>query len=76
MPKAKVPRKLSIVKFVTKGFDTDYIRSLPFKESYVYVFLGEIPNMRGRCIVMNYKSGCIFSGYHTNSFVELTRDEV
>jgi diadenosine tetraphosphate (Ap4A) HIT family hydrolase len=77
MSKIKVPRKLSLVGFVSKGFDPEYIKSLPFKEHRVYIFLGEIPNMPGHCVVVEHKNHHqIFSGYHTDNFVELTEGEV
>jgi len=45
-------------------------------DGMVYVFLGEIPNMGGHCIVMNISDGTIDIGYHTGDFRELTDDEV
>ena len=47
----------------------------PFKEKGTYIFFGEIPNMPDHCIVADYKTGKIYSGYHTDNFVELTDDE-
>lgn len=48
----------------------------PFKKEEVYVFLGEIPNMPGHCLVADRKSGKIHAGYHTESFTEIPDDEV
>jgi len=41
----------------------------------VFVFLGEIPNMRGHCVVAGHKSGRIASSYHVENFVEIPEDE-
>jgi hypothetical protein len=43
------------------------------KRSYIY--LGEIPNMPGHCVVLDLKTGRMFAGYHTDNFVELSDDE-
>ena len=71
----KIPRKLSLVRFdfekVPKGFDRKY----PFKRDRVYIFLGEIVQMPGHCVVADHQTGRLYSGYHTENFVELTDDE-
>lgn len=41
-----------------------------------FVFLGEIPNMRGHCVVMDRKTGKLHAGYHPENFREMTEDEV
>ena len=73
---AKIPRKLSLVRFdvarVPRGFRHKY----PFRAGAAYVFFGEIPNMPGHCVVADHQSGRIYSGYHTDNFVELRKDEV
>ncbi len=51
------------------------MRKLPFRRSRSYIFLGEIPNMRGHCVVAEQDSGRIYAGYHTEQFVELTEEE-
>jgi hypothetical protein len=74
---AKIPRKLSLVKFdhsrVPPG---GYRRRYPFRTGMTYVFIGEIPNMPGHCVVADYQAGKIYSGYHTGHFVELKSHEV
>lgn len=42
----------------------------------VFIFMGEIPNMRGHVVVAGHTSGRVYSGYHDDNFVELTEDEV
>ncbi len=74
---AAKPRRLALVKFVAPKFSrgTKPAR-YPFKKDEAYVFLGEIPNMPGHCVVAERASGKIHAGYHTESFSELSRDEV
>jgi len=40
-----------------------------------FVYLGEIPNMLGHCVVVGW-SGKVYPGYHTWNFVELTDEEM
>jgi hypothetical protein len=44
-------------------------------QKHTYVFFGEIPNMPGHCVVADHVTGQIFSGYHTENFVEIDEDE-
>jgi hypothetical protein len=45
-----------------------------FKDALV-VFLGEIPNMPGHCVVAGHTSGRIYSGFHTEIFQEYKEDQ-
>jgi hypothetical protein len=45
-------------------------------EGEIYVFLGEIPNMPGHCVVAERINGKIHAGYHTELFSEVSIDEV
>jgi hypothetical protein len=73
------PRRLALVKFtppespVVKG---GWARRYPFKKKEAYVFLGEIPNMPGHCVVAERMNGKIHAGFHTELFSELATDEV
>ena len=71
----RVPRKLSLVKFDASRVARGSRRKYPFRAGAAYVFFGEIPNMPGHCVVADRRSGQIYSGYHTDNFVELTEDE-
>lgn len=42
----------------------------------IFIFLGEIPNMPGHCVVIGKNSGGTYIGYHTSDFRELTDKEV
>jgi hypothetical protein len=71
------PRRLSLVKFVPPPVIRGLKRArYPFKKDEAYVFLGEIPNMPGHCVVAERTNGKIHAGYHTKSFHELSADEV
>lgn len=59
----KIPRKNSLV--VLKD---DLSRR--------YVFLGEIPNMPGHCVVIHLGDSQIERGFHTIDFRELTDEEI
>ena len=71
----RIPRKLSLVKFNTSRLPRGSRRKYPFRAGAAYVFFGEIPNMPGHCVVADHRSGHIYSGYHTDDFVELTEEE-
>ena len=54
-------------------YNVDYY--IGFLSNNRFVFLGEIPNMEGHCIVAG-QNGRIYFGFHTEDFVELHEDEV
>lgn len=64
----------SLVRFNFAIVPEEYHKKYPFKEDDVFVFLGEIKQMPGHCIVAG-KDGRVIWGYHTENFVELTEDE-
>ena len=65
----------ALVKFDYKDLPKKYHKSYPFKEGEVYIFLGEIHQMPGHCIVVEMKTGNVISGYHTDNFIELEENE-
>lgn len=73
---SKMPRKLSLVKFEPSPTPVSFHRKYPFRRGVAYIFLGEISNMPGHCVVVNRKTGKIYSGYHTENFVELEENEL
>lgn len=70
-----VPRQYSLVRFHSDRLPAEYRDRYPFSADGVYVFLGEIPNMPGHCVVVDHRSGKVFSGYHTENFAEIPDDE-
>jgi hypothetical protein len=71
----EIPRSLSLVRFRFETMPNEYHAKYPFIDGRTYVFLGEIPNMLGHCVVADHQTGQIFSGYHTENFIELSEDE-
>jgi hypothetical protein len=71
-----IPRQYALVKFDFDSLPKEYHNSYPFTTNDIYIFLGEIPNMLGHCVVCDYKTGKIFGGYHTDNFIELTEEEI
>ncbi len=69
--KKRRPRKLSLVRFVGAGPGV----RLPFKVSRTYVFLGEIAQMPGHCVVADVASGRVWAGYHSENFTEVPEDD-
>ena len=39
-----------------------------FDKDNWFIYLGEIPNMPGHCVVAGHESGKIYSGYHIDNF--------
>jgi len=70
------PRQYSIVKFDYDNVPEEYRECYPFMPMRMYIFLGEIPNMGGHCIVMDRFDGSMHVGYHTENFKEMTEDEM
>ena len=74
----KVPRQYSLVVF-----DTDSISEKAYEEYYgetfprgkTFIFLGEVPNARGHCVLADPETGKIICLYHTFNFREATDDE-
>ena len=69
------PRQFSLVRYDFGADAAEEYPGYPFKRNGVYVFFGEIPNMPGHCVVADHESGRIYTGYHTENFIELTEDE-
>jgi hypothetical protein len=69
------PRQYSLVRFRFDDVPAEYHSKYPFTVDGVYVFFGDIPNMPGHCVVADHRTGQIYSGYHTENFMELSEDE-
>jgi hypothetical protein len=63
------------VRFDFDGLPKKFHSKYPFKKRGVYVFFGEIPNMRGHCVVADHRTGKIYSGFHTENFIEILPEE-
>lgn len=72
----KDPRQYSIVKFDFDELPEEYHSGYPFIPMRMYIYLGEIPNMLGHCIVMDRFDGTMHVGFHIENFKEMTEDEM
>jgi hypothetical protein len=72
--KLETPRILTLVRHVSPPGER--ITATPFRKAKTYVFLGELKNMPGHCVVADVKTGRIHSCWHSDRFVELSSDEV
>jgi len=68
----QTPRQLSLFRFNFDSLPVEYHSKFPFTPDARYVFFGEISNMPEHCVVAGVKTGQLYTGYHTESFVELT----
>jgi len=41
-------------------------------ESETFYFLGEMPNVKGQCIVASNKTGKVYGKFYTEAFIEVT----
>ena len=73
--KRRKPRQYSLVHFDFDALPPGYAKKYPFRRNRPCVFFGDIPNMPGHCVVADHKTGKIYSGYHTEHFVEIPLDE-
>lgn len=46
-----------------------------FEKDNWFVYLGEIPNMLGHCVLIGHETGKVYSGYHIENFRLPTEDE-
>jgi len=64
-------KQYQLVKFVRPDKKSIY----PFMNNEILLFLGEIVQMKGHCIVVN-RNGQVYWGYHTDDFVEPNEGEI
>ena len=78
MKKRKTPRQFSLCKFLIPKYEHEYYESIYPKDLLYgpHYFFGQIPNMPDHCIVMSEASRIIYTGMHTENFVELDGDEI
>ena len=67
------PRQYALVRFDYDSLPKEYHKGYPFEKKTRYIYLGEIPNFGGHCIVMD-DNGKHYVGFHTDNFIELIDD--
>ena len=70
-----IPRRMALVKFDFDNLHKKYHSDYPFNKNQRLIFMGEIPNMPGHCVLMDAVTTKLYSGYHTENFKELMDDE-
>jgi len=75
-----IPRQNSLVEFTPKYREWaksrkigefQALQTIEFFMCETFFFLGEIPNIPERCIVVSAQTGKVFPGYNTDAFVEV-----
>jgi hypothetical protein len=68
----------TMVKFDYENLPKEYfeIYGKLFPKDETFVFMGELTQMPGHCILCNYNTGKIICGYHIENFIPLTREEL
>jgi hypothetical protein len=61
--------KFPLVKFNFSEIPIEYHKAYPFSYNDDFLFLGEITQMPGHCLVMNHRTGQLYSGYHSDNFI-------
>lgn len=71
--KPKQIRQNALVRFKpSREKDWHYY---PFTSKDTFVYLGDIAQMTGHCVVVRNQDGRIFTCYHTDDFYELKDEE-
>lgn len=81
MKKKTKPQINSFVVFDINTIPEQYRSGKDYKKYYKkhenkrYIYLGEIYQCLGHCILLDVESGKVESMYHTNNFRQLTEEE-
>ncbi len=74
-----IPRQYALVKVTSETklwLQNNNITDSPLLLNSSFIYLGEIPNMPGHCVVAEQTSGKVHSGFHIENFVEMEEDEI
>jgi len=66
----------TLVRFDVASINPKYQHEYPFSESDRFVYMGDIVQMPGHCVVVRLGDGKVFTCYHTDDFIELVDKEV
>jgi hypothetical protein len=64
----------TLIRFDFQAVPVQYHRGYPFIDNEVLLFLGEVRQMPGHCVVAT-KDGRVVWGYHTENFVIVPKEE-
>jgi len=65
----------TLIRFDFDGVPLEHHSKYSFSRKDVFLFLGEVQQMPGHCVVAA-KDGRIIWGYHTENFVVISEEEV
>lgn len=71
-------KQYSFVKFDKNSVPPE-IYHMYFEEKFgdkLLIFLGEVPNCNGHCILADLSTGNVIGMYHTSNFREATEEEI
>ena len=68
-------KPLTLCKFVTPKLKNAW-SEYPFSKHDRFIYMGDIVQMEGHCVVVNVKTGQNYCCYHTDDFVPLSDDEL
>ena len=71
-------KRNTLVKFdyvsMPKEYHKQYLDIFPVNQAFIY--LGDITQMEGHCVLASIETGKIITGYHTENFIPLTDTEL
>ena len=72
------PRPLAWVKLDSSGMAPEWVENYTsiFGRSDFLLYMGEMPNQRGHCVIYCPDQQKMHVGFHIENFIEMTDDEV
>jgi hypothetical protein len=64
-------RQYALVTLTDEYFSENDSPSFRKLKGVMFIYLGEIPNMLGHCVVANSRTGKVDYGYHLEDFQEM-----
>jgi hypothetical protein len=68
-------KKNTLVRFNFDGMPEAYAREYPFTVKDRFIYLGDVVQMPGHCVVVRIEDGQMFCCYHTDDFVKVPKKE-
>ena len=67
--------KNTLVRFDFDDLPVNYHGEYPFTRKDRFIYLGDIVQMPGHCVVVRISDGHVFCCYHTDNFVKVPEEE-
>jgi len=65
----------TLVKFDFDSLPVDLRNAYPFKAEDRFVYMGDIVQMPGHCVIVRLQDGKMFCCYHTDGFIAVPENE-